>query len=245
MLGVPYEEPGIPEVFTEELLTPGVMVEERVVPEQDVVLEQQFVDEAVPETVQEPAAVIEEPVVKQEVLIPEEIPEPKIEFTVPPPPEPMPFEQPGMPPGFAGLIGLLAGFAVILNILSLATAVFFLLCLFFIAKKLDVPNAWLAFIPIVNIWIVIKSAGLQWWWILVLIFVPIPLMFLVLLGPAMFFIVFLAILALYSYPWMLITENLGKSRWLGLLVLLPVIQLVWLGILAFSKTENKAAPMAV
>jgi hypothetical protein len=37
---------------------------------------------------------------------------------------------------------------------------------------------------------------------------------------------------------MCITENLGKNKWLGLLMLLPVINFVFIGTLAFSKTEK-------
>jgi hypothetical protein len=38
------------------------------------------------------------------------------------------------------------------------------------------------------------------------------------------------------YLWMCITENLGRNKWLALLMLLPIINFIFLGILAFSKT---------
>jgi hypothetical protein len=40
------------------------------------------------------------------------------------------------------------------------------------------------------------------------------------------------------YVWTCITENLGRNKRLGLLMLLPIINFVFLGIPAFSKTEK-------
>jgi hypothetical protein len=41
---------------------------------------------------------------------------------------------------------------------------------------------------------------------------------------------------------MCISENLGKNKWLGLLMLVPIVNFVWLGILAFSKLEGYSYP---
>jgi len=105
----------------------------------------------------------------------------------------------------------------IIYLLSIiAFYVYFSLCLFSIAKKLHVSEPWTAWIPIVNIWTIVSAAGKPWWWILLLI-VPI-------------INVFIGI-----YLWICITENLGKNRLLGLLMLLPIINLIFLGFLAFSR----------
>jgi hypothetical protein len=93
------------------------------------------------------------------------------------------------------------------------------LCLFLIAKKLEIPFPWIAWVPIIQIWTVVSAAGKPWWWLLLLL-IPI----------------YNAVLLIYL--WMCIAENLGKNRWLGLLMLLPLINLVFLAILAFSKTEK-------
>jgi len=37
------------------------------------------------------------------------------------------------------------------------------------------------------------------------------------------------------YLWICITENLGKNKLLGLLMLLPLINMLFLGFLAFSR----------
>lgn len=78
--------------------------------------------------------------------------------------------MPGPPPEL--FTGLLAGFATIIIVLQIATYLYFCLCLFLIAKKLDVPAAWTAWIPIIQVWTIVASAGKPWWWIL-LFLIPI------------------------------------------------------------------------
>jgi hypothetical protein len=124
---------------------------------------------------------------------------------------------PGVAPGT--LTAFMAGLGTIALIFEIALYIYFCLCIFFIAKKLDVPSPWIAWIPLVQVWTIVSSAGKPWWWILLLL-VPILNFF------------------IGIYLWICITENLGKNKWLGLLMLLPVINLVFLGILAFSKTEK-------
>lgn len=53
-------------------------------------------------------------------------------------------------------------------------------------------------------------------------------------------IIGLVVFVVYVYLWMLTNENLGKNRWLGLLMFVPIINLVWIAILAFSKTESES-----
>jgi hypothetical protein len=98
----------------------------------------------------------------------------------------------------------------------------FLLCLFLIAKKLNVQAPWTAWVPVVNIWTLLQAAGKPCWWVL-LFFIP-------LVG----FIVII-------HVWMCITENLGRNKWMGLLILIPIVSLVYIGVLAFSKQEPQLA----
>jgi hypothetical protein len=95
---------------------------------------------------------------------------------------------------------------------------YYCLCIYLIAKKLDVPAAWTAWFPILQIWAFFRSAGKSLWW------------FLLLLVPFVNAIVIV-------YLWMCIVENLGKNKWLGLLMLVPIINVVYLGVLAFSSKE--------
>ncbi len=132
--------------------------------------------------------------------------------------KPMTFPAPTMLPG------LLAGFATLILILEIAFYIYFCLCLFLIAKKLGVPNPWIAWIPIAQIWTMVNCAGKPWWWILLLL---VPLINII-IGIVL---------------WISITENLGKNKWLGLLMLLPIVNFIFIGILAFSKTERRAEAM--
>ncbi len=146
----------------------------------------------------------------------------------PEPPAGIPsFPRPGKAmPGVAPTIltGLFAGFMMFFLAIGIALYIYFSLCLFLIAKKLNVPAPWTAWIPVVNLWTFVSAAGKPWWWIL-LLFIPIVN----------------AIVGIYL--WMCITENMGRSKWLGLLMLVPVANLVLLGILAFSKTETSVSSM--
>ena len=134
----------------------------------------------------------------------------------PPPSEPM-GEMPGPPPGLFS--GLFAGFMIIYLVIAIASYIYTSLCLFLIAKKLDVPAPWTAWVPIIQVWTFVSAAGKPWWWILLLL-VPI-----------------VSIIA-GIYLWVCITENLGRNKWLGLLMLVPIVNFVFLGMLAFSKSEG-------
>jgi hypothetical protein len=120
--------------------------------------------------------------------------------------------------------GLFAGFALVFIGILVAFYVFFSLCLYLIAKKLNVEAAWTAWVPLLNLWAFVGSAGKPWWWML-LLFVPVVNFF------------------IGIYLWMCIVENLGKNKWLGLLMLVPVVNLVYMAVLAFSKDSVPAAPM--
>jgi hypothetical protein len=77
-------------------------------------------------------------------------------------------------PGTAAplLVGIMAAFGMFFFIIAIAFYVFFSLCLFLIAKKLNVPAPWTAWIPIVNIWTLVACAGKPAWW-LILCFIPV------------------------------------------------------------------------
>jgi hypothetical protein len=94
------------------------------------------------------------------------------------------------------------------------------LCLFLIAKKLNVSSPWTAWIPIVQIWTYLQAAGKPCWWVLLFCI------------PVVGVIVF-------AYVWMCIVENLGRNKWLGLLTLVPIVGFVYIGVLAFSKQEHQ------
>ncbi len=130
---------------------------------------------------------------------------------------------PEEPMSTAGIMAFVVAFFMIFLVLIVGMYVYFSLCLYLIAKKLNVPSPWTAWVPIVNIWTLLQAAGKPCWWVL-LFFVP-------LVG----FIVIV-------YVWMCIVENLGRNKWLGLLILIPIVSLVYIGVLAFSKQEQQEGP---
>ncbi|MEW6108279.1 MAG: tetratricopeptide repeat protein [Nitrospirota bacterium] len=148
-------------------------------------------------------------------VVPQGVPAPPMQL----PPMPMPKE--GIPKIPSGLFALMAGFMTIFIVMGIALYIYMSLCHFLIAKKLNVPASWMAWVPILQIWPPVGSAGKPWWWIL-LLFIP--------------FVNFFVSVYLY----MCISENLGRNKWLGLLILVPIVNFIWLGVLAFSKTESPA-----
>ena len=89
-----------------------------------------------------------------------------------------------------------------------------------IAKKTHTPNDWMAWIPIVNFFLLLKIAGKPAWWFL-LMFLP------------------LVNLVIAIIIWMNVAEKCHKPRWVGLLLLVPFINILIPGYLAFSKDTTK------
>ncbi|MEA3253553.1 MAG: DUF5684 domain-containing protein [Chloroflexota bacterium] len=89
------------------------------------------------------------------------------------------------------------------------------LCMQIIARKTYTPDAWLAWIPIANIYLMCRVAEKPGWWT-VLFFIPIAN------------IVFAVLV------WMKVAEARGQPGWLGILIIVPVGNLVIPGILAFA-----------
>ena len=93
------------------------------------------------------------------------------------------------------------------------------LCLHLIASKTNTSPAWLAWIPIANVVLLLMVADKPIWWI-ILLFIPIVNIVWIVLG----------ILA-----WMGVAEKRGKPSWIGILMILPFVNFIILGYLAFSK----------
>lgn len=99
-----------------------------------------------------------------------------------------------------------------------------------IAKKLDHPNPWFAWIPILNFVLVLQLADMSPWLVL-LILVP---------G-----VNGIAILILSVITMMKICEKRGMDKNLGFLMLIPVANLVLPGLVAWKKDEETQTPQEV
>ncbi|MBF0606608.1 MAG: DUF4124 domain-containing protein [Magnetococcales bacterium] len=110
----------------------------------------------------------------------------------------------------------LVGFLVyLLAFLALAAliSIAFLFVLYKTAKKLNVSSAWMAWVPLLNLFIMAQMAGRPVWWG-VLLMLPV-------VGSVVFVIL-----------WMDICQRLGLKKQLGLLMLIPIVVPIVLSYLA-------------
>ncbi len=164
----------------------------------------------------------------------------------------MPLPQQEMPGFVSALMALSAGLGIIMLLIDVAIYVYYSLCNFLIGKKLEVPNSWMAWVPILQVyWPFVGAAGKPWTTALFLFLAPLlggilaAIMATISIGMVVFLMLIIGIgfLIYYIYLWMCITENLGKNKWLALLMIVPIANLVFIGILAFSKTEASGYTM--
>jgi hypothetical protein len=110
---------------------------------------------------------------------------------------------------------IFGGFMFIFLIFCLVMYVYVALALQTIAQKTDTENAWLAWIPIANIVLMLNIAKKPIWWI-ILFFIP------------------LVSFVMYILVWMGIAEERGKPNWWGILLIIPGVNLIVPGYLAWS-----------
>jgi hypothetical protein len=87
--------------------------------------------------------------------------------------------------------------------------------LYAMGQKTNQEYPWFAFVPILNIVLMVQIAKKELWWII------------------LFFIPCLNIIALVVV-WMAIAEEMGKPSWLGILMLIPGVNLIIPYYLAFG-----------
>jgi Family of unknown function (DUF5684) len=114
-------------------------------------------------------------------------------------------------------IPMALGGAMLLCIFVFGAAfyIYFSLALQTIATKTHTENAWLAWIPIANIILILTIAKKPMWWIL-LFFIP-------LVNIVISIMVFMAV-----------AEARGKPNWWGILMIVPVVNIIVPGYLAWS-----------
>jgi Family of unknown function (DUF5684) len=112
-------------------------------------------------------------------------------------------------PVFAG-----AAVAYIL-VFALATYIYVALALQTIATKTMTANAWLAWIPIANVVLILNVAKKPLWWFLL-------------------FLIPLVNIVVSIMVWMAVAEARKKPNWWGILMIVPVVNMVVPGYLAWS-----------
>lgn len=133
-----------------------------------------------------------------------------------------------LPTASHGLSGAPLIFVVVLGI---AVYIYTAYCLSAIAKKTGTPNEWWAWIPVLNILLMLKVARLPLWWALGFLVAFIPL-------------VNLLVLALVAYIWWKVAERLNRPGWWGILMLIGPINLVLLWFLAFKEAAPQPSTPA-
>lgn len=114
------------------------------------------------------------------------------------------------------------GFLAVFLVVGIAFYIYFAVCLMKIAKKTGTDNGWFAWIPILNVILMLQVAKKPIWW-LILFFIPgINLVFTILV-------------------WMEIAKAVGKPEWWGILMIVPFVNLVVPGYLAFSGNKKELA----
>lgn len=88
-------------------------------------------------------------------------------------------------------------------------------CIQTISKRTNTKDPWMAWVPILNIYLLCKIAGKPGWWLIL-------------------FIIPLVNIVISIIVWMRISEALKKPGWLGILTIIPLINLVIWGYLAFG-----------
>ncbi len=125
---------------------------------------------------------------------------------------------------FGAALGTFVAANMILAMLLFAGIyIFTALALMVIAKKTKTENAWLAWIPVANLYLMTKIAGVSWWTLLIVLFGN----FIPILGG-------IAALAVMIWWWWKIAEARNKPGWYGILMLIPIVNLIVMAILAWA-----------
>jgi hypothetical protein len=121
------------------------------------------------------------------------------------------------------MMGMVATFLWIFVVIFIAIYIYTALVLMTIAKKTNTPNPWLAWIPVANLYLMTRIAGVPWWTLLIVLFAGfIP------------FIGGLVSLVITIWWWWKIAEARKKPGWFGILMLIPIVNLVIMGVIAWS-----------
>jgi hypothetical protein len=113
-------------------------------------------------------------------------------------------EQPELPGG--------TGIWLVCGLLFYAYVSF---CIQTIANKTNTENAWFAWIPILNLVLLLKVAHKPVWWFILMLIPIVNIIILILM-------------------WMGVCEARGKPGWLTIVLIIPLLNLFAIGYLAFS-----------
>lgn len=115
------------------------------------------------------------------------------------------------PEAAAGMMAFLGAFALVIFLVAIVFYVYFALCLMKIANRTNTLNAWMAWVPIAQIVLMLQIAKKPIWWIILFLIPIVNVVFAVIV-------------------WMAIAKTLGRPEWMGILLgvspLLSIIPVV-------------------
>lgn len=100
--------------------------------------------------------------------------------------------------------------------------IFYSLVLYTIGKKVGEPGGWMAWVPLLNMFYMVKVAGLSG-------------------VMAFLFLIPLVNVVFQIYVYMKIAGRRGFEEWMGLLILIPFVNLVVMGYLAWGEPKTGAS----
>lgn len=120
------------------------------------------------------------------------------------------------------VLALMGGFMVIFAFIGIAAYVYNAIALMTIARKTKTKNGWLAWIPIANVYLMTQIGKVSGWFTLGVLAVFVP------------FIGGLIVLALTLFLWWKVAEARKMPGWYGILILIPFVNLIVVGIIAWK-----------
>lgn len=123
---------------------------------------------------------------------------------------------------YEALFAFIAAFALLFVFFFLATYIYSAVVLMVIAKKTNTPNGWLAWIPIANMYLMTQISETPWWTMFAFLLPIVPIV-----GG-------LGLMAVLILWWWKIAERRKHPGWFSILMLLPIINFVIMGIIAWK-----------
>jgi hypothetical protein len=130
----------------------------------------------------------------------------------------------GWPFGAFSMSSALVGAMLMFFIIAvLAIYLYTAWAMYTIGKKLKIEPYWLAWVPAINVFYIPILAGYEWYYGFLWLLAMIP------------FIGWLVAIGLIIWWWWRISEARKREGWFGILMAIPVVNLVIVGLLAWEK----------
>ena len=123
----------------------------------------------------------------------------------------------------SALFALVGAAAAFMAVFFLAVYVYSAFAFMAIAKRNHTGPLWFAWVPVLNLVLLLKIAKIDWQWIFAILIGIIPV-----LGKWL-------VMAGIIYVWWQVCKKMHKPEWYAILMIVPIVNLVVLGYLAWGK----------